>query len=430
MGVLGCILLSPKECIGECIEKIQSGSEVFYDLRHQTIFDTCAAMYEQQIPVDLISLQSWLKDNQELEQVGGISYLAQLQDSVPSAANLSYYLEIVQEKFLLRKMIHTCTDVVGRVYDYEGDVAVLIDGVERDIFKICDSRLRTTDIKSSKELVQGSLNQIEQLWNNRGSISGLSTGLSDLDKLTDGLHPGDMIVVSGWEKAGKTSLSMGIVEHVILELKLPVAVFSLEMTGESLMTRMLCSNARVNLRNIREGFMAESDFPRLTASAGRLSQANLFVDDSGDLTIGQLRAKARRLVQQYGVKLIAVDYAQLITSPDVRKKDNREQEVSAVSKGVKSMAKELRVPVLLLSQLNDDGRLRESRALGQDADAVWKLKAEDDKENDSDAVPMILRVDRARNSNTGNIKLTFLRGITKFEMAAKHVDNEDVPVDL
>jgi replicative DNA helicase len=249
-----------------------------------------------------------------------------------------------------------------------------------------------------------------------------------LDKLTDGLHPGDMVVVSGFEKAGKTSLAMGVVEYAILTLKIPVAVFSLEMTAESLMMRMLCSRARVNLRNIREGFAHDSDFPRLTTAAGQLSQTPLYIDDSGDLTVMQLRAKARRLVQQHGVKLIVADYLQLLSAPDVRKRDNREQEVSAVSKGIKAMAKELHVPVLVLSQQNEEGKTRESRAIVQDLDALWKLKpAKEGEEQDGDALPMILRVDRQRNGPTGNIPVTFLRSITRFELAAKNIANEDVP---
>jgi replicative DNA helicase len=324
-------------------------------------------------------------------------------------------------------MIRVGTECVADAYDFTGTVDELLEKFEQRAMSV--RRKVGGEIKLAKPLVEGAMNRIEQLWERKGSIGGISTGLGDLDRLTDGLHGGDMVIVSGFEKAGKTALAMGIVTHAILEQKLPVGVFPLEMSGESLMMRMLCSQARVNLRNIREGFMAEHDFPRIISAAGMISQAQLYIDDSADLTIGQLRAKARRMKQNYHVALIVVDYAQLITSPETRKRDNREQEVSAVSKGVKAMAKELNVPVLLLSQLNDEGKLRESRALGQDADAVWKLKYEkdEDRESDSDTLPMIIRVERSRSTGTGNVPVTFFRSITKFEQAAKHVSDKDVP---
>src|SRR5215831_13929972 len=324
-GVLGCVLLSPNECMGECIEKFKGGAEVFYDLKHQTIFTTLAEMYDGRVAIDVITLQQRLKDKQLLDQVGGIAYLTALPDAVPSAANLSYYLDIIREKYLLRKMIHVCTEVVSRVYDYEGEVDVLMDEVERDILRISESRVQS-HTATIKELVKKAINTIEDFHQRQGMLTGIGTGFSDLDKMTSGLHGGEMIVIAARPSMGKTSLAMNIAEHVAIDLQLPVGVFSLEMTAESLVLRMLCSRARVNLRSIRDGFMAERDFPKLTGAAGKLSSAPLFIDDSSGLSILQLRAKARRMAQQYGIKLFIIDYLQQMHSTSY-KVDNRQQEI-------------------------------------------------------------------------------------------------------
>ena len=224
-GVLGCQLLSPNECVGEVVEKLKgTGVEAHYDLRHQTIQSELFEMYDNRIPIDVITLQQRLKDRQLLEQIGGIAYLAQLQDSVPSAANLSYYLEIVQEKFLLRRMIATCTEVVGRVYDYEGEVDALMDEVERDVLRISESRAQTSTL-SVKELVGKAILTVENYFSRKGVLNGIGTGFPDLDRMTDGLHGSEMIVIAARPSMGKTSLAMNIVEHVVLEQKLPVGGF-------------------------------------------------------------------------------------------------------------------------------------------------------------------------------------------------------------
>jgi replicative DNA helicase len=442
-GVLGCILISPNECMGECIEALKVGAEVFYDLRHQTIFSTLAEMYDGRVAIDVITLQQNLKDKQLLEQVGGLAYLSTLPDVVPSAANLSYYLEIVKEKYLLRKMIHTCTDVVSRVYDFEGEIDSLMDEVERDILRISEARVEGTS-SNIKELVKRAINQIEDFHQRQGMLTGVGTGFTDLDKMTSGFHPGEMIVIAARPSMGKTSLAMNIAEHVALEQKLPVGVFSLEMTSESLVLRMLCSRSRVNLRNIRDGFLAERDFPKLTGAAGKLANAPLFIDDSSGLSILQLRAKARRMSQQYGIKLFVIDYLQLLHST-ARRAENRQQEIADISNGVKSLAKELNVPVIVLSQLNrelekDKNRkprmsdLRESGSIEQDADLVgllYKPSSGDDDDaaptgEEQDAVPVNLLIAKQRNGPTGDVHLTFLKSYTRFENAAK-ISDEDVP---
>jgi replicative DNA helicase len=440
-GVLGCILLSPNDCVGDCVEKLKTGAEVFYDLRHQTIYSTLIEMFDKREAIDIITLQQILKDKQLLEQVGGIAYLSSLPNVVPSAANLPYYLDIVLEKYLLRRMIHTCTDVVGRVYDYEGEVDALMDEVERDILRISEARVQD-QANNIKELVKRAITQIEDFHQRQGMLTGVGTGFTDLDKMTSGFHPGEMIVIAARPSMGKTSLAMNIAEHVAIEQKLPVGVFSLEMTSESLVLRMLCSRSRVNLRNIRDGFLAERDFPKLTGAAGKLANAPLFIDDTSGLSILQLRAKARRMAQQYGIKLFVIDYLQLLHST-ARRAENRQQEIADISNGVKSLAKELNVPVIVLSQLNrelekDKNRkprmsdLRESGSIEQDADLVgllYKPSAGDDEDGggggeDQDAVPVNLLIAKQRNGPTGDVNLTFLKSYTRFENAAKISDDD------
>jgi replicative DNA helicase len=444
-GVLGCVLLSPNDCMGECIEKLKPGHLVFYDLRHQTLFQTLTEMFDHKEAIDLITLQQRLKNNQQIEGVGGLAYLSTLPDAVPSAANLQYYLDIVMEKYLLRKMVSTCTEVVGRVFDYEGEVDSLLDEVERDILRISEARVTGTSL-TIKELVNRAITKIEEYHQNQGLLTGLSTGFVDFDKMTTGLHEGEMIVVAARPSMGKTSLAMNIAEHVALELKVPVGIFSLEMTAEQLVLRMLCSSSRVNLRNVRDGFLAERDFPRLTGAAGRLAGAPLFVDDSSALSILQLRAKARRMWQQFGIKLFVVDYLQLLHSTS-RRAENRQQEIAEISGGIKALAKELKVPVLVLSQLNRElekrgpgerprlSDLRESGAIEQDADLVGLLyretknkDGEEESDMEQEAVAVKLYIAKQRNGPTGDVDLTFLKSYTRFESAAK-VSAEDVPAD-
>ncbi len=442
-GVLGCVLLSPNDCMGECIEKLKPGPAIFYDLRHQTLFQVLTEMYDEKQAIDVITLQQRLKNIQQLDNIGGIAYLSSLPDMVPSAANLEYYLEIVLEKYLLRKMISTCTGIVGRVFDYEGAVDSLLDEVERDILRISEERVSSASA-TMKELVNKAISKIEEYHANQGMLTGVSTGFADFDKMTTGLHEGEMVVIAARPSVGKTSLAMNVAEHVSLELKLPVGVFSLEMTADQLVLRMLCSNSRVNLRNIRDGFLAERDFPKLTNAAGKLTSAPLFIDDSSGLSILQLRAKARRMWQQYGIKLFVIDYLQLLNSTS-RRAENRQQEIAEISGGIKSLAKELGVPIIVLSQLNRElekrgpgerprlSDLRESGSIEQDADLVGLLYREvknkdgEDEANEaeSDAIPVKLFIAKQRNGPTGDVDLTFLKSITRFESAAK-VSAEDV----
>ncbi len=419
-GVLGCVLLSPNECLSECVEKLYMGSEVFYDLRHREIYETMVAMSELNVPIDVISLQQWLKDNGILEQVGGITYLSKLIDAVPSAANLSYYLQTVLDKFLLRKTIQTCTNVVGRIYDYEGDVNGILDEVEREILAIQPQQ--RNGVRDIKELVSEAIAVIENLYNTRGAISGLSTGLVDLDRLTDGLHRGEMIVVAAYPGLGKSTLAANIAFHHALQ-KTSSAFFTAEMQPVKIVLRAICAEAQVNLRTISKGFMAESDFPKMTSAAGRVSGATIQIENISGMTIQQVTALARRVKQKHNIQMAAVDYIQLLRNPD---SDTREQEVSTISKGLKAIAMELGIPVLALSQLNDDGKLRESRAIGQDADCIWKIEAIGEAQ--SHVQPVKLSVEKSRDGEVGFVELIFQKAYTKFQNVSR-VSDADVPAE-
>lgn len=439
-GILGCMLEAPNDCVSLCIAKLKEGMEVFYDLRHQTIYEEIVQMYDKQTPIDVITVQQQLKDRQLLEQIGGIPYLNSLIDNVISTANITYYIDIVYEKYLLRKLISTCSDVVGKVYEFEGNVDQLFDECERDLLAIRATSAK--EIIGTKTLVNNAISKIEEYHKNQGKIIGLATGYPDFDKATDGLHPGEMIVIAGRPSMGKTTLAMNIAEHIALNLKLPVGVFSLEMTADNLMLRSLCTQARVNLRTIKGGFITESDFPKLTSAAGRLSNAPLTIDDTPGLSIIEFRARARRMCQEHGLKLLVVDYLQLLHGVTKKSDENRQTEVAEISSGIKSLAKELGIPIIVLSQLNREmekeksrkprlADLRESGAIEQDADVVGLLykpgETNAEQNSEEDGLPINLLIAKQRNGPAPvDIHFTFLKSITRFESASK-IDERDVP---
>jgi replicative DNA helicase len=442
-GVLGCVLLSPKEGLGRCLERFKGRPDAFYELRHQTLFNVLIEMTERQEAIDLITVGQRLKDKNQLENVGGWTYLSSLLDTVPSAANIDYYIDIVREKHLLRKMIATCTQAIGRAYEEQDDVEGLLDEVERDVLKIGEERIESS-ARPVKEIVRKAMATIEDYFNRKGALTGLGTGFVDLDRLTSGLHAGEMSIVAARPSVGKTALAANIAEHVAVELNQPVAFFSLEMTAESLVLRVVCSMARVNLRDLREGFLPEAALAKLNSAIGKLSGAPLIIDDGAALSILQLRARARRLWQQFGIKLFVVDYLQLLSCAGRRGEVNRQQEIADISRGIKGLAKELNVPVLVCSQLNREPErreagtrprlsdLRESGAIEQDADLVgllYKPGSGDEEygaDGSADTVPTNLLIAKQRNGPTGEVELTFFRGYTRFESASK-IGPDDVP---
>lgn len=441
-GVLGCVLLSPADVLPLCIEKLKEGSGIFYDLRHRTIYEACLHLWEATTAFDLITLQQNLKDRQQLEGVGGIAYLASLPDAVPSAANVDYYLEILREKYTLRILIGTCTEVVTRAYEHQGEVDELIDQVGHDVQKIVEGAQPLKETGTMNILVPSAMDRIEMMRVNAGKVTGLPTGLADLDVLTWGLQPSEMIVLAARPSIGKTSLAMNIAEYVAIHDGLPVGVFSLEMSEESLMVRMICSRAHVSTRSIQRGYATEKDMQLVISSGKAFHKAPIYIDDTSALGIQQLRARARRMHKRYGIRLVVIDYLQLMNAP-LRKSDNRQQEVSNISGGLKALAKELKIPVLVLSQfsrkLEDRGvnaaprlsDLRESGSIEQDADVVIMLHRPNKETVEADgtyqeAIPITAIVGKNRSGPTGEANLLFLRQFTRYENAAK-VTADDVP---
>jgi replicative DNA helicase len=440
-GVLGCLLLDPQQSVGEILNRFKGTPEFFYHLPHRTVFEHVVAMADAREAVDLITLQQRLKDRGELEAIGGLAYLVSLQDAVPSAANLTYYLDIVWEKYLLRRVLRACADVSSKVYDVETEVDKFVDEVETEFLRLSEEKEASkAGAVTMKDLVHEAIGKIEEMHANKGSVSGIATGFHDLDRMTSGFQPGDMVVIAARPSVGKTSLAMNVAEHVALRLQVPVGVFSLEMSASSLVLRLLCSHARVNLRTIREGMMGERDFPKLTRAAGELCQSPLFIDDTAGLSILQLRAKARRMHQQHGIKLFVIDYLQLLHSTS-RRADNRQQEVADISTGIKALAKELKVPVIVLCQLNREPEkrgagekpklsdLRESGSIEQDADVVGLLYRDvkdADEVIENDTFPVNLFIAKQRNGPVGEVPLMFHKGLTRFESASR-VSDDDVP---
>src|SRR6266704_4646428 len=423
-GVLGSMLIAPQDVIPECVEKIKE--EYFYVPAHQTVFRVLVEQWSAGQAIDLITFTQTLRDQNVLETIGGASFVTSLFTFVPTAANIDYYLEIVRDKYVLRQIIITCTEGVRRAYEEQGEVGPLLDEVEHQIFKVGDDRFKG-QLLTMKEQVMGALESIEKLWERKGGITGLSTGFIELDRLTSGLHAAEMIVIAGRPSMGKTALAMNVAEHVAVNQKKPVAVFSLEMSSQQLVQRMLCSRARVNLQRVRDGFLGERDFPSLTAAASKLAEAKIFIDDSASLSILELRAKARRLKAQQDVKLMIVDYLQLLRSTSRRAQDNRQLEISEISAGLQGLAKELKIPIIVVAQLN---RQPEAGSIEQDADLVGllvrpEIYEEDEEARAEKAGEAELIIAKQRNGPVGEIPLTFLKEFTRFETRARNVSEPD-----
>ena len=340
-GVLGSMLISPRETIAECVEKINE--EYFYVPAHRTIYDVLVDLWNAGQAIDLITFTQVLRDRNLLDSVGGAAFVTNLFTFVPTAANVQYYLEIVRDKYILRQIISAATESVRRAYEEQDEVDSLLDEVEQRIFDVGEDRFKG-QMLSMKDHAMQAIETIEKLYERKGSITGISTGFVEFDRMTSGLHPSEMVVIAARPSMGKTALAMNIAEYVAINEKLPVGVFSLEMSSQQLVQRLLCSRARVNLQRVRDGFLGERDFPSLTAAASKLAEAKIFIDDSASLSILELRAKARRLKAQQDVQLFIIDYLQLLRSTSRRAQDNRQLEISEISAGLKALAKELKIP--------------------------------------------------------------------------------------
>jgi replicative DNA helicase len=386
--------------------------------------------------IDFVSLKQALKDRNQLEEVGGPEYLSDLYGFVPTAANAAYYIDIVREKYVLRRLISACNRLSTQCYDQQGEIEPLLDEAEKEIFAITGEHVKT-EITPTKDLVMEAIEQIEKLYENRGSVTGLPTGFIELDRMTSGLHGAEMIVIAARPSMGKTAFAMNVAEHVAMDVGKAVAVFSLEMSSQQLVQRILCSRAKVDLQRVRNGFLSERDFPNLTAAASQVAAAKMFIDDTPGLTVTELRAKARRMKSQHDIQLIVIDYLQLLRSMSRRAQDNRQLEISEISSGIKALAKELNLPIIVIAQLNrqpdtrakEGGRprlsdLRESGSIEQDADLVGLLVRPDYYETDDEAKQerageAELIIAKQRNGPTGDVPLTFLKQYTRFESRAR-----------
>ena len=421
--VLGAILLD-NQALNKVLEVLSPTA--WYREAHRKIFQAMVDLSETNEAIDQITVCERLRRKNELEQVGGAAYLAQLVAQVPTAANVRHHAKIVQEKALLRNPIMVATDIVASGYQDTEKVDDLIDQAERKIFELAERRMRQSFIPV-KHIVKGAFEMIERLYEKKERVTGVPTGFKELDEMTAGLQPSDLIIVAGRPSMGKTALALSMAQHAAIQKHLTVAVFSLEMSKEQLVLRMLCSEARVDSHKLRSGFLGRADWPLLTAAAGRLADAPIYIDDTPAMTVLEMRAKARRLMaERQGLGLVIVDYLQLMRGRGGS--DNREQEISDISRSLKALAKELSVPVIALSQLSravetrgGDKRpqladLRESGAIEQDADVVMFVFREEvyRQTEDNRGLAEIL-VRKQRNGPIGDVRMAFLDRYTRFE---------------
>ncbi|HJU60746.1 MAG TPA: replicative DNA helicase [Candidatus Binatia bacterium] len=421
-SVLGGILLE-NDAINIVLELLRP--EDFYRESHRKVFRAMIELTDRSEPVDLITLSDYLNGRGELDAVGGSAYLASLADFVPTAANISYYARIVREKSILRSLIRTATEIATRGYEEQGNVEEFLDTAEKVIFDISEKKIKASFVAVG-DMIKDTLKTVEKLYERKEMVTGVPTGYEDLDKLTAGLQPSDLIIVAGRPSMGKTAFSLNIAANAAFA-GVGVAVFSLEMAKEQLVLRMLCSEARVNNSKVRSGYLAERDFPKLANAAGRLHEALIYVDDTPAISVLELRAKARRLVRDRSKKvgLIVIDYLQLMRG--MGGASNREQEISEISRSLKALAKELAVPVIAISQLNrrvedrGDRRpmmsdLRESGAIEQDADVIMFIyRDEVYNQNSEEKGKAEIIVAKQRNGPIDKVELTFLNEFMRFE---------------
>ncbi|MEQ1561046.1 MAG: replicative DNA helicase [Methyloglobulus sp.] len=404
------------------------GESDFYRRDHQIIFRTIAQLAEKQVPFDVVTISETLEAIGELETIGGLSYLGMLAKDTPSAANIVSYANIVRDRSVLRQLIHVGTQISDSAFNTEGrDTADLLENAEREVFKIAEQRQRGqggfTGIKS---LLAKAVDKIEMLFEQEGNITGAATGFTDLDDLTSGLQPSDLIIVAGRPSMGKTTIAMNMAENVAIKSGMPVAIFSMEMPGDALAMRMMSSLGRIDQHKVRTGKLEDHEWPRLTSAISLLGETKMFIDDTPALSPTEVRARARRLTREHGqLGLIVLDYLQLMQSPSSG--ENRVQQISDISRGLKALAKELNVPVVALSQLNRNlesrpnkrpmmSDLRESGAIEQDADLIiFVYRDEVYNEDSPDKGIAEVIVGKQRNGPLGTVRLTFLGQYTRFE---------------
>ena len=421
-AVLGAMLLKP-DAVTTAAEELSADD--FYRETHRLIFEAMMELKERTEPVDLVTLTEQLKKADKLAKIGGIPALSLIANSVPTAANVHYHARIVHEKAQLRSLINAATEIAGAAYESADEVEDIMDSAEKRILQVASGK-RSKDFVPLQDILLDTLEQIDLRYNNKGIITGLPTGFTELDHLTAGLQKSDLILVAARPSMGKTAFTLNIAAHVVLRAKEPVAFFSLEMSKEQLVQRLLCSEGRIDSQRLRVGELEEKEWGDLIDTANRLSAAPLYIDDTPGITVMELRSKARRLKAEHGLSLIVIDYLQLMQGRASKSGDNRQQEISEISRSLKALARELNVPVIALSQLSRSvesrqikrpmlSDLRESGSLEQDADIVMFLYREDyyDPETENKNITEVI-IAKHRNGPVDTVDLTFLKQFTKF----------------
>ena len=426
-SVLGALLIDPTaiEKVGEMLRP-----DDFYRQDNRIIYEAMQALHSRSEAIDLVTVTEELRKLGQLDAIGGISAITALSNAVPTAANVVYHAKIIAEKSLRRQIITTATEIAATGYEDEEDVESTLDMAEQKIMAVANRRGHG-ETTSIKEIVKGAMDRIGKLMDSKDAFTGLPTGFVDFDKMTSGLQPSDLIIVAARPSMGKTSLVLNIAEHVALKGNKSVAIFSLEMSKEQLAQRMLCSEALIDASRLRIGQINDDEFPKLIDAADRLSNANILMDDTPGITALELRAKARRWKQEHGLDLIVIDYLQLMQGTSKRNSDNRQQEMSDISRSLKGLARELNVPVIALSQLSRGveartnkrpmlSDLRESGAIEQDADLVAFIYREDyyDKETENKNITEFI-IAKHRNGPVDTVKLFFQKDITRFYNLSK-----------
>ncbi len=441
-SVLGGILLD-NDAINVALERLRP--EDFYRPVHASIFEGMMTLIDKREPIDVVTLSQQLRSQGQLEVIGGIETLSRLANAVPSSANVGYYAKVVKEMSLRRRLIHEASSIIDQAFDLEGEVEDFLDSTEQKILGVSENRIRPSFFRVS-DVIQDSIKIVEKLYNSKQMVTGVPTGFDDLNRMTAGFQPSDLIIIAARPSMGKTALALCVAQYVAVHEKKAVAVFSLEMSKEQLVLRCLCSEARVDNSKVRVGNLGERDFPKLVEAASRIAEAPFFLDDTPAITVTELRAKARRLHREHPLSLIIVDYLQLMRSPTYS--SSREQEIADISRSLKALAKELGVPVVALSQLNrsvesrNDKRplmsdLRESGAIEQDADIIMFIyRDEVYNENSPDKGIAELIISKQRTGPTGVVKLAFLPELTRFEgfvereVAEEVEDADESPPDF
>ena len=420
-SVIGAIFLEPQALI-TAAEILQY--EDFYRVAHQKIFQTMNRLSDQGKPIDVVTVTEELSSKKELEDVGGLSYLTEIANSVPTAANIAHYARIVEEKALLRRLIRVATNIVEDGFTREDEVEALLSEAEKKMMEV-SNRKNAGDFRHIKDVLVQTYDNIELLHARKGDITGVPTGFRDLDKITAGFQRNDLIIVAARPSVGKTAFALNVAQNVATKTEENVAIFSLEMGAEQLVMRMLCAEGNIDAQVLRTGALTAEDWRKLTLAMGSLSNAGIFIDDTPGIRINEIRSKCRRLKQEFGLGMIMIDYLQLIVGSS-NGQENRQQEVSEISRSLKSLARELQVPVIALSQLSrgveqrQDKRpmmsdLRESGSIEQDADIVSFLYREDyyDKETENQNMIEII-IAKQRNGPTGTVTLAFVKEFNKF----------------